>query len=81
MDELEQESINQELMEFAVQESLRDVNKSAKTSRFDPGMSNSATIFTAFKELSNNSTSTKNIRPVCSPAALGRSHTVKRLPR
>lgn len=36
MDDLEQESLNQELMEFAVQESIQDVNKSAQTSRFDP---------------------------------------------
>lgn len=37
MDDLEQESIDQELIEFARQESIQDLNKSAKTSRFDRG--------------------------------------------
>lgn len=40
MDDLEQESINQELIEFAIQESVQDLNKSAKTSRFDWLISN-----------------------------------------
>lgn len=80
MDDLEQESLNQELMEFAVQESIQDVNKSAQTSRFDPRISSSGTIFTGLKEISDISTST-NGRIVCSAAALGRNHTVKPLPR
>lgn len=36
MDDLEQDSINQQLLAFAIQESVQDVNKSAKTNRFDP---------------------------------------------
>lgn len=36
MDDLEQDSINQELLAFAIQESVQDANKSAKTSRFGP---------------------------------------------
>ncbi|XP_003972946.2 ankyrin repeat and SOCS box protein 15b [Takifugu rubripes] len=36
MDDLEQDSINQELIEFALQESIQDLNKSAKTSRTEP---------------------------------------------
>lgn len=58
MDDLEQESINQELMEFAVQESIQDVNEAAKTSRSDPQVSNSGSSFTEFKEISNNSSIT-----------------------
>lgn len=37
MEDLEQESIDQELIEFALQESIQDLNKSAKTSRFERG--------------------------------------------
>lgn len=58
MDDLEQESINQELMEFAVQERIQDVNEAAKTSRSDPRVSNSGSSFTEFKEISNNSSIT-----------------------
>ncbi|TNM91297.1 hypothetical protein fugu_019677 [Takifugu bimaculatus] len=36
MDDLEQDSINQELIEFALQESIQDLNKSAKTSSTEP---------------------------------------------
>lgn len=35
MDDLEQESINQELIEFAIRESVQDLNKSEETSGFD----------------------------------------------
>lgn len=81
MDDLEQESINQGLLEFAVQESIQDDNKSNETSRFDPRISKSGIIFKEFKEISINSTCTiKNLRTVCS-AALGRKHTVKPSPR
>lgn len=46
MDDQEQDSINRELMEFAIQESMKEVKSSAQTSRFDPGLSNPGTILT-----------------------------------
>lgn len=70
MDDQEQDSINRELTEFAIQESMKEVKKSAQTSRFDPGLSNPGTILTELKEISINS--------ICSAAAAGRKHTVKR---
>lgn len=51
MDDQEQDSINRELMEFAIQESMKEVKKSAQTSRFDPGLSNPDTILTELKEI------------------------------
>lgn len=46
MDDQEQDSINRELMEFAIQESMKEVKNSAQTSRFDPGLFNPGTILT-----------------------------------
>lgn len=53
MDDLEQESINQELIEFALQESIQDLNKSAKTSRFDQGNFQSQHYCLEFKKIWN----------------------------
>lgn len=71
MDDLE--SLNQELVEFAVQESIQDDDKSATTSRSDPQTSNKG-------DLKQVHLIVKTVSIACS-AALGRSHPVKPLLR